>query len=206
LITHNHDAAVPGQFSQYLDDPKIIAWFGENWDGTIHYKMHPIPMGMANSTWPNGNGEVIRQVQELHVKKEHLAHMSFTIQTFYKERWSVFRLFCLSPFVYRTIKKPFEKYLLDVAASKFEIAPKGAAWDTYRLWESLYIGTFPIVKTSPLDVLYEDLPVLIIQNWEEVTEDFLNQKYVEMHRKTYKFEKMHMKYWIDMIDSYKTRL
>ena len=163
-------------------------------------------MGIANSVFPNGNGEIIRNVQEMHLEKEHLAHMGFTIQTYYQERWEVFRHFCRSPFVYRTIKKTFEKYLMDVAASKFEISPRGAALDTYRLWESLYVGTIPVVKTSHLDSLYADLPVLIIQNWKDVTPEFLNEKYLEMSRKTYNTEKLDIKYWTDLIDSYKTRL
>jgi hypothetical protein len=132
--------------------------------------------------------------------------MGFTIQTNYKERWEVFRLFSQSPFVYRTIKKTFDKYLVDTAASKFEMAPKGFAWDTYRLWECLYIGTIPVVKTSQLDSLYAGLPVLIVQDWKEVTEDFLNIKYLEMSRNTYDLERLQMEYWTKLIDSYKGQL
>ena len=206
LITHNSDSDAPGVFKNYLDDPKIIAWFGENWDGFEHYKMHQLPMGTADFSWPNGNGDTLKKVQALHCEKEHLGHMGFTIQTNFKERWEVFRLFSQAPFVYRTIKKTFEKYLMDLAASKFEMAPKGFAWDTYRLWECLYLGTIPIVKTSQLDSLYENLPVLIIKDWKEVTEDFLNQKYIEMNNRTYDMEKLNMEYWTKLIDSYKTRL
>ncbi len=206
LITHNSDDEVPGPFKEFLDDPKIGAWFGENWDGYAHPKMRPIPMGMATMSWPNGNGDSIRKVRDAHVEKEHLVHMGFTIQTNYKERWEVFRLFSQSPFMYRTIKKTFEKYLFDVAASKFEIAPKGFAWDTYRLWECIYVGTIPIVKTSQLDVLYEDLPVLIVQDWKEITEDFLNEKYQEMSFGTYNMEKSTIDYWLKLIDEEKARL
>lgn len=206
LITHNHDAEVPAEFKEYLDDEKIIAWFGENWDGYQHEKMHQIPMGMAVMSWPNGNGDTLKKVQAtLPVAKEHLAHMGFTIQTNYKERWEVFKRFSQAPYVYRTIKKTFEKYLVDVAASHFEIAPKGFAWDTYRLWECLYIGTIPVVKTSQLDALYEGLPVLIIKDWKDVTENFLHEKYLEMSQKTYNMEKTTMEYWTRLIDSYKVR-
>jgi len=205
LITHNSDAEAPGEFKDYLDDPKIIAWFGENFDGYEHEKMHQIPMGLANTNWPNGNGDTLTKVKDMHIEKEHLTHMGFTIQTNYKERWEVFRQFSQSPFMFRTIKKTFEKYLVDVAASKFEMAPRGFAGDTYRLWECLYIGTIPVVRTSPLDPLYKDLPVLIIKDWKEVTEEFLNEKYEEMKNKTYNMETTLFEYWKNLIDSYKTQ-
>lgn len=204
LITHNSDNPAPAEYASYLDDPMIIVWFGENYDGYKHPKMHPLPMGTANFNWPNGNGDTLKKVISEKISKEHLAHMGMTIQTNYDERWPVFRQFSQAPFVYRTIKKVYEGYLRDVAASKFVIAPRGFAWDTYRLWECLYVGTIPIVRTSPLDELYEGLPVLIIQDWREVTEDFLNEKYVEFSQKTFNMEKTTMKYWIKLINSYKS--
>ena len=97
----------------------------------------------------------------------------------------------------------YEGYLTDVASSAFEIAPRGIAWDTYRLWESLYIGTIPIVRTSPLDELYSGLPVLIIKDWKEVTDNFLRQKETEMSNETYNFEKLSMEYWKSLINSYR---
>jgi len=206
LLTHNSDDPAPGIYKEQLDDEKIIAWFGENYDGFKHEKMHVLPMGTANFSWPNGNGEYIRKVIAKQTPKEHLAHMGLTIQTNYTERWGVFRQFSQAPFVYRTIKKTFDKYLVDVAASKFEIAPLGFAWDTYRLWECLYVGTIPIVRSSCLDDLYEGLPILIIKDWKEVTEAFLNDKYVEFSRKSFNMEKTTMEYWTRIIDTYKTKL
>jgi hypothetical protein len=202
LITHNSDDPVPGSFKSYLEDPKIIAWFGENAEEK-HPKLISIPMGCANFNWPNGNQKYLKNVQEKLPPKQHLLHMGLTIQTNYNERWPIFKQFYNQPYCYRTIKKMYEGYLTDVAASAFEIAPRGIAWDTYRLWESLYVGTIPIVRTSPLDELYLSLPVLIIKDWKEVTEDFLRQKEIEMRDKTYDLKKLSMEYWKNLIHSYR---
>lgn len=199
LISHNSDDDVPGHFREYLDDDKLSAWFGENWDGYVHPKMHSIPMGMATFEWSNGKGDVMRKIIDAAPVKEHLVHMSFTIQTNHTERSEVNRLFSKEPFVFHTNRKGFEKYLLEVAASKFELAPRGFAWDTFRLWECLYLGTIPIVKTSPLDSLYEDLPVLIVEDWKDVTEEFLNKKYLEMSQRQYNMEKTTIDYWLNII-------
>ncbi len=205
LITHNSDASAPGPFRGHLDDPMILAWFGENHDGYDHPKMHVIPMGTANFNWPNGNGDTIKKVIAKNCSKEHLTHMGFTIQTNYNERWNVFRQFSQAPFCYRTIKKVYEGYLTDVASSKFEISPLGFALDTYRLWECLYVGTIPIVRTSSLDALYEGLPVLIIKDWKTVTQAFLEEKYLEFSKKTFNMEKTTMEYWIRQMDACKVQ-
>jgi len=52
----------------------------------------------------------------------------------------------------------------------FSICPPGNGIDTHRLWEDLILGCIPIVFTSPLDKLYSDYPILIIDNWEELTQ------------------------------------
>jgi hypothetical protein len=71
----------------------------------------------------------------------------------------------------------------------FSISPHGNGLDCHRTWEDLVLGCIVIVKTSPLDCLYEGLPVVIVQDWSEVTHQnmqkwliqygdaFTNQKY-----------------------------
>ena len=47
----------------------------------------------------------------------------------------------------------------------------------------LYFGMIPIVKTSSLDPLYKDLPVLILQEWDDLCNLDLEKVYEEMNRK-----------------------
>lgn len=51
----------------------------------------------------------------------------------------------------------------------FEACPRGNGIDTFRRWEALLLGTLPIVRTSTLDPLYAQFPVVIIEDWREVT-------------------------------------
>jgi hypothetical protein len=55
-----------------------------------------------------------------------------------------------------------------------------------------------------MDPLYDGLPVVIVKNWAEITEEFLNQKYEEMKTKSYLIEKTSLQYWLDLIDSYRS--
>ena len=203
LIAHNSDAPTPGPFAKYLDDEKLIAWFGQNFDGQAHPKMHPIPMGIANSCWQHGNVDMLEQARLEKRGKKYLAHMQFTIQTNSEERMPVYRQFSAAPFCSKPPKKPFRLYLADIGAAMFEIAPRGNALDTHRIWESLYMGTIPVVRTSSLDGLYADLPILIIERWKNVTGEFLEEKYDEFSREEFYLDKLDIDYWTKLIDSYK---
>lgn len=55
----------------------------------------------------------------------------------------------------------------------FEASPRGNSIDCHRTWEALLLKTIPIVKTTPMDPIYDGLPVAIVQDWTEVTEERL---------------------------------
>jgi hypothetical protein len=53
----------------------------------------------------------------------------------------------------------------------FQLSPRGRGLDCFRTWESLFLGTIPIVRRSSLDPLYdaEELPVVRVDDFREVT-------------------------------------
>ena len=90
-----------------------------------------------------------------------------------------------------------------LSQSKFSICPRGRAIDTHRLWDSLYLGVIPIVVREALfheELL--DLPILFIEDIEDygnLTPDFLEDKYEEMLRKDWNYEKLKLSYWMSRI-------
>lgn len=67
-----------------------------------------------------------------------------------------------------------------LSSHQFGVCVTGVGWDTFRIWEMLFFGVIPIVKSSPLDLLLvpAHVPVLIVQEWSEIcdlTEDQYNQ-------------------------------
>ena len=79
--------------------------------------------------------------------------------------------------------------------SSFVFSPHGHGLDCYRTWETLYLGAYPIVRTSALDEMYVGLPVLIVKEWEEVTIPLLLMSYYNFTRTPYTFEKLRLEYW-----------
>lgn len=203
LITHNSDHPTPGLFAPFLEDEKLVAWFAQNVEDKTHPKLHPIPIGIANRVWPHGNGSLIQKIQAKQLPKKHLLYVNFTVLTYPQERQLAYNLLSRAPFSYCAEPKQFELYLHDIASCVFVASPRGNGLDTHRFWEALYLGAYPIVKTSASDSLYAGLPVVIIEDWHEVTKELLRQKHEEFLRKTYSLDRLYMPYWMNLIDSYK---
>ncbi|MEW5804411.1 MAG: hypothetical protein AB1847_20130 [bacterium] len=49
----------------------------------------------------------------------------------------------------------------------FVVSAAGNGLDCHRTWELLYLGTIVITKTSSLDRLFDGLPVVIVEDWNE---------------------------------------
>jgi len=48
--------------------------------------------------------------------------------------------------------------------------------------------------------LYQDLPVVFINSYEELTKDFLHKKQLEFKNKNFNYEKLKFKYWKNLIE------
>lgn len=200
LMSHNHDYSAPGNFKHMLDDPKLAAWFTQNADLINHPKLIPIPIGLSNKHWQHSreHDKMIMQAQAARPKnltKKYLLYVNFNVHTAPSVRQPVYDFFKKLPFCSWVANKPYRDYLIDLTQSKFVLSPHGNGLDCHRTWETLYMGSYPLVKSSTLDPLYENLPVLIVKDWSEVTPDFLEAKYRELSLKTYQYEKLYFEYW-----------
>jgi len=203
LISHNGDVPAPGNYAYMLDDPKLIGWFAQNADIKYHPKLVHIPIGIANRYWPHGNIDILKELlpQIPSVKKTHLLYLNIALKNNPSVRNEVVQLFSTKSFCYSPAEKPWRSYLMDLAHSKFILSPRGNGLDCHRTWEALYMGSIPIVKTSTLDRLYEDLPVVIVNDWNEVNPEFLEKEYNEFKSKVFNAEKIYATYWINLIKS-----
>ena len=103
-------------------------------------------------------------------------------------------------FLKKGIKKndrlPWKEYITDLAKHKFCISPNGNGIDCHRTWECLYLGVIPIVvKSKPMNY-FTDLPILFVNDYDNITENYL----LEVYEKNFKNKKFNMKklkieYW-----------
>ncbi len=88
-----------------------------------------------------------------------------------------------------------EDYYYQLLRHKFVISPPGRGLDCYRTYESLVLGAYPVVLSTPLDPVYRDLPVLIIKSWDELSVDFLNQAYAQFSSRKWYMGHLFAAYW-----------
>ena len=77
----------------------------------------------------------------------------------------------------------------------FVVSPHGNGLDCHRTWEALALGCIPIMKSSGIDPLFDELPVWIVGGWNEVTLENMKQKVGEFKNKTFNSEKLTLAYW-----------
>jgi hypothetical protein len=168
-----------------------------------------IPLGITNYSDESqlhkiyGNKEVMIEVSNQEIVKDNLAYMNFNISNYPVERQLVFDKFknedCVLQGQIGTSLDSRIKFLQDIKSSKFVFCPRGNGVDTHRIWESLYMGSIPIVIYEETHHLFNDLPILFIKDWSEITEEFLNEKYDEYNKKSWNLEKLKIEYWTNFI-------
>ena len=77
-------------------------------------------------------------------------------------------------------KMSLENYLQKLKKIRFVISPHGNGLDAHSTWEALMCGCIPIVPSSPLNKIYKNLPVWIVEDWNEITEESTVKKAVEL--------------------------
>ena len=208
LITNREDddRSAPGEYAAYLDDDRIIAWFGQNCD-CYHPKFIPIPIGLANDIWPHGDKEifdnVLDEIDQRAPSKKDLLYVNFQVETNFSYRQRTFDFFKDKNFVFVTQSKPPLQYLHELATYKFVLSPWGNGLDCHRTWEALLVGSIPVIESSTLDRLFDDLPVIIVKNWSLVTLEFLIEKEKEFSFRKFNYEKLFLDYWLDCIEKAK---
>jgi hypothetical protein len=180
LFTHNSDLPIDDSYLQYLDNEKLVKWYGQN-IMTKHSKLFSIPIGIANEIWEHGNEKVFNEVIEKKLQKERLIYVNFDTKTNPPER-----NYCLNEIRNNGLdmsnKLPFKKYLEELSKSYFVVSPNGNGVDCHKTWESLYVRTIPIVTKSINISFYYDYPMIVIDDWSKFD---LNNFNVELYNKTW---------------------
>ena len=209
-------------FNSIITNEKILRWYTQNYDGTIkNEKLLPYPIGFdLHSTWGIKNNfnllfdqkiivtEKINKLLSLRRdfvdKKDKVfcdVHLSES-RKFNNERRRVKKIlnnFDKMEFLYSRISQEevWEKY----ASHKFVISTFGNGLDCHRTWEVLFLGGIVITKNSSLNPLYKNLPVVLVDDWDEVIIDGNLEKWEKQYSELTKPEHINKffkyDYWIN---------
>lgn len=207
LVTHNSDGAAPAEFIAYLDDSKILRWYGQNPTIQNHEKFEAIPIGVANRYVDPSRPQHILSFdafrKQRSIEKIYLLGMNF-VRSSFRARQEVYDIFIHQPYCQQVLTYDYSMYLVKMAQSKFIISPEGNGLDCHRTWEAIIAGAIPVLQTSPLDELLQELPVLVVQKWSDVDQVYLDNVYMSMQKnwENYNVQKVTYDYWYQRIKGY----
>ena len=81
----------------------------------------------------------------------------------------------------------------------FVLSPYGNGMDCHRHWEALILGSILIIKSKEFIKMFEDLPVLIVNNWKDINQEVLNNTIELFKNKTFNYDKLTLEYWKNII-------
>ena len=199
LITHNSDINPDLKVYPYkniINSNKLIKWFGENLPVTSKSKC--IPIGLENSVHKRVNMNNILKYRN--TDKKFLLYFNFNENT-NPIRKKIKKLLLNNNFTFNKNLK-WNDYIKELCKYKFCISPPGNGIDCHRHWECIYVGTIPIILKDN-NVIYDnfkDLPILFVNNYNQINKNFLEIKYNEMKNKYYNLEKTKLRYWENEIN------
>ena len=245
LITGGSNYGSPAEFRDLLSNSLILHWFAMHCDAPETPRFSCIPLGLDGSKiTPLLSHLALRSVssvsdlartfrQKGNVKRGGILQRSkqnvsptvlVSFNSKYAGRESIWKMFCqnstwegFAECLYDRTLSPSQFYE-KAASMQFAISPSGFGVDCYRSWEMLYLGVMPVVLHSNLDPLYDDLPVVIMERWEDISPSLLQQKYFELtssaiwinyehqsqssrnqNRGLMNLDRLQMSYWVERI-------
>ena len=200
LITHYGDDKA-GINTNILNHPNLIKWYGQNMCIKSN-KTCGIPIGLVNNFWKYTNINILKE--NSNNPKEKLLYINFAISIEYRNK--VLDDLIKKGFTKNIKYEPskWEKYIKDLSTHKFCISPKGTGADCHRTWECLYLGVIPIVEKSTEMSFFDDLPILFVDSYDEISVEYLNKIYKNFHNKSFNLEKLSINYWTNKIKAHFT--
>jgi|GEM_PF-494722 len=220
-----------------LNHPHIIHIFAQNLDYQYgnQKKVSHMPVGIDYHTIAYKNNNPGRRAEVSPLKQEAelknlLARLKPTHQrkfgafidfhhtnsykrgrfTYFQEtRADIFKILAETGLISFSEKKMIRSQLWATKGDyAFSVSPPGNGLDCHRTWEDLILGCIVIVKTGPLDPLYQGLPVVIVNDWREITPKNMKQWLIQYQdaftNHSYR-EKLTSAYWIKQFRSYAGR-
>jgi len=172
---------------------------------TVHPRISQLAVGLENTMWPGNKREIIIELRQKNLPHDKFVYMNHAFNTNPEERHYVYNMFHSKPWVtvgeYKGNRKGYDIYYQNIATHKFILNPMGNCYDNHRMWEAWYLGCIPISKRSISIGYYDDLPHVIVDDWSEVTEEFLNKEYERIINGTWNMEKLMFVYWRNKINA-----
>jgi hypothetical protein len=214
VVTHNGDNEVNDNGVGYMDGKgnyiktdeftvpaNVIKWYATNVN-TLAPWVEAIPSGLENDRWRPELRKKERMMETWQQPKDirNLVYVDFSTTWNVGERKRIYSLLEGKPWVtsFRDGAN-FERFLDNVYNHKFVVCPRGNGIATHREWETLYMGSIPIMKRDLNNRFFTNLPICFVDDWAEVTEEFLNSEFLRITMAEWDEKILTFDYWKNKI-------
>lgn len=222
LVSGDGDTAVSQSLlddstvADMLQSPLLLAWFAQNLNAN-HPKISPLPIGLDYHTmWERPGAWGISAVSA--IAQEHTllntlaasppfgerymnAYCNWRPVTGWGDREECYAKIDKSVCFFETGAVPRSSSWQRQSEFMYVVSPEGIGMDCHRTWEAIALGCIPIVKRSPISSLYEDLPVLVLDDWSELRSEKLQSALGQFVHNKFNFSKLFRQYWLDRINN-----
>jgi hypothetical protein len=140
-------------------------------------KVIPAPYGLQRQMHPGDDrNQILKKIMMTEdVIPKKLLYVNHSAHTNPEQRSGINEIFEQNEWALVDKERvEYGEFLKRIKNHKFMICPIGNALDCHRNWEVLYLKRVPVMKKHPyLEKLYENYPVLFVDNYEDVTEKLL---------------------------------
>lgn len=200
LIVHNSDQPFDNAkfFSISLYTNKIFAINTTCLNKSI---VKTIPLGFVDNT--SKPHMILKAIASKSMDKSIFMYMNFSIATNKVERQRCFDMLKDNSYVTKESDLPPAQFYKQMRKSKYVISPDGTGYDCHRVYEAILFDAIPIIKKNPLADFYKffDLPVVIVDDWNEINEEKFTADYEMLYNKLIKWKQDNpewttAKFWI----------
>ena len=226
LVSGDSDLCAPREalnqqlFNSLINNPLLNKWFIQNTQIQNHDKIIQLPIGLdyhtisndPNHSWKSeGEGNLPRFQEEIlfNIRKNmkpfnernNKIYVNFSKENdrFGQRKTSLDQI----PQELLIINNNFTKRTQNwknITKYTFVLSPFGIGMDCHRTWESICLGCIPILKAPNFKNMFEELPVLIVNEWSDITKELLDKTILNFQNKIFNYDKLTLQYWVKKIN------
>jgi hypothetical protein len=228
LVSGDSDMCVPyealslSETQVLLHHPYLLKWFAQNTPINAH-KLVQLPIGLDYHTLSNnpahswkteGEGslpkdqeDILMQVRQYPFHKRlPLIYVNFSTQNdrYHQRKCSLAEISPDLLHINQSFTQRTENWK-KMSRFAFVLSPFGMGMDCHRTWEALCLGCIPIVKAPHFQPLFEGLPVLLVNEWSEITRERLDQTLIAFQQRSFHYDKLTLRYWVAQIRAFEPK-
>jgi hypothetical protein len=219
LVSGDSDTAVSPEvqsdsFLSILSSPHLNSWFTQNKKMSFD-RLFSLPIGLDFHTlWSDplafGSGPLLPSSQESQLRAVFCNSPPLSNRTinmycnwhFQLKRGDRFECFHkIDKNLCHFEEQPCNRYQTWINQSHyaFVLSPEGGGMDCHRTWEALALGCIPIVKRNAFSDLFQNLPVLIVDDWGDIDLEMLINFHARHQNSHFHMQELTMRHWVDRI-------